>query len=262
MCVNNLTHTSFFESVKNYLLIDSLSVSNVGLSGKAGAALALFELSRKDAFLEDYAFEFFQESLAFLNNDYCYKGAVGVGLILNYLIDNKFIDADFRELFGEKHEQIVKQVLSETYPKDNICDLLLYFLLVTIIQDSNHECIHVLLNNLRNSCNNINAQKKWRFIVTNYAMDARLHQFIQDSGSIIDVQLPNMPNEDTTGLMIQVDSLFQAISTKTDTKEIINTIIRMNLNFDEQDFNLSVSRLLILLSNIDQIPSKLLFFFY
>ncbi|MDR2038197.1 MAG: hypothetical protein LBQ60_09760 [Bacteroidales bacterium] len=267
---NNTTlviHHSFFESIKNYLLIDGLSVAYTGLSGKAGAALALFELSREDAFLENYAFEFFQESLAFLNNDYSYKGVVGVGMILDYLIDNQFIDADFGELFGESHEQIVKQVLSESYLKDNICDLLLYFLSVNKIPDSNNECIHVLLDHLPDairlsSGGDINIQKKWRFIITNYAKDPRLHQFVYDSDRMIDLQSSDISDEGSTGLMVQVDRLFRAISTKTDTKEVIDTIIRMKLNFDEQDFNLSISRLLILLSNIDQVPSRLLFFFY
>lgn len=260
-------HDSFFESIKNYLLIDGLSVTEVGLSGKAGAALALFELSREDSFLEKYAFEFFQESLAFLNNDYCYKGTLGVGMILNYLIDNKFIEADFGELFGENHEQIIKQVLSKIYPEDSICDLLLYFLLVNKIPDSNNECIHVLLHHLLDairlsSGDNTNIQRKWSFIVANYAMDKRLRQFVNDSEGIIDMQPPSKLNDCTTGLIRQVDRLFQAIITKSDTTEIIHTIARMKFNVEERDFNIAASRLLILLSNIDQIPSNLLFFFY
>ena len=240
---------SFFDSLKNYLLIDSLSVSYTGLSGKAGAALTLFELSRKDSFLENYAFEIFKESLVFLNNDFSYKGTVGVGLILNYLIDNKLIDADFEELFGESHRKIVQQALSGAFPTVNVCDLLLYFLLSNKITDSNDACIQALLSNLPNE--NAKIQRNWNFIATHFAMDKRLRQ---------PVKVPQV--SDSNFLIDQVDRLFHAIYKKNDTDDIIHNIVSAKLNFMEPDFNLALSRLLLLRLYPNQIPPRLLFFFY
>jgi len=261
---SDTTRVSFLESVKNYLVIDSLSYSNTGLSGKAGVALALFELSENDAVLGDYAFEFFQESLAFVNNNFCYKGTIGIGIILNYLIDNEFIDADFGELFGDSHGQIVKQVLSKTYPEGNVCDLLLYFLLSNEITDSNEECINALLSCLRDiiTCPDKDyIRKKWQFIATHYISDTGICRFIQDTGIDFKSQFSDGLNCGN-GLTGRVNALFNAMSTHSETEEIIEAILQMKLNFKEPDLNLALSRLLILLSNPAGIPSKLLFFFY
>ncbi|MDR2037174.1 MAG: hypothetical protein LBQ60_04555 [Bacteroidales bacterium] len=244
--------THFFESLKKYLLIDSLSVSNVGLAGKAGAALTLFELSEEDAFLENYAVEFLQESLLFPSDDFSYQGVIGVGMILRYLIENKFIDADFFDLFGEIHVQVVDQVLSQTYLKEHTFDYLLYFLLSTHITDSEKEkCIDLLVANI--SClinNNYELQKKGHFISKNYNF-------------LIKDELQFSCKKNHSDLLIdKVDGLFQAISSKSDVDEIIDTILHMKLDFNEKGFNLAISRLLVLFTHFNRIPPNLLFFFY
>lgn len=93
------------------LLFNSSFVNLSGLyNGKAGIALALFEAARflKDDKIEDKAFELFQECLIRPTNDYSFEnGLSGIGYVLIYLINYKFIDADFNEIFKDQCEKII-----------------------------------------------------------------------------------------------------------------------------------------------------------
>ena len=49
-----------------------------------------------------------QESLVIKINDISFEnGWAGIGYVLLYLIENKYLDADFDELFGEQYEYIL-----------------------------------------------------------------------------------------------------------------------------------------------------------
>lgn len=98
----------------DYVLINACSVNSTGLyNGKAGLALSLFEVARylQDEYIEEQAFDLLQESLLTKNKNINFEnGLSGVGYVLLYLIENKFVDADFEELFGEKIEKILVDI--------------------------------------------------------------------------------------------------------------------------------------------------------
>ena len=101
---------SSIRKLVNYILLNACSVNSSGLyNGKAGMVLALFEIARylQDEYIEDQAFDLFQESLITQNEDIGFEnGLSGVGYMLLYLIENEFIDADFDELYRENHTKI------------------------------------------------------------------------------------------------------------------------------------------------------------
>ena len=101
---------SIIYKLTDYVLLNSCSVNSSGLyNGKAGIALALFEVARclQDKYLEERACELLQESLLSKNEDIGFEnGLSGIGYVLYYLVENKFVDADFEELFGDKLNKI------------------------------------------------------------------------------------------------------------------------------------------------------------
>ena len=103
----------------DFVLLNACSVSSTGLyNGKAGMSLCLFEVARTicDEYLEDSAFELLQESLLSNNKDISFEnGLSGIGYVLQYLIDNKFIEADFDEMFGEQTEKVLVSLEKPEY---------------------------------------------------------------------------------------------------------------------------------------------------
>lgn len=103
---------STIRKLVDYVLLNACSVNSSGLyNGKAGLSLALFEVARylKDEYIEEQAFELLQESLLSKNENIDFEnGLSGIGYVLLYLIENKFIDADFDELFIDNHLKIEK----------------------------------------------------------------------------------------------------------------------------------------------------------
>lgn len=95
----------------DYILLNAYSVNSTGLyNGKAGLSLCLFEIARivKDEYIEEHAYELLQESLISKNEDIGFEnGLSGIGYVLLYLIENKFIDADFDELFNDNLLKII-----------------------------------------------------------------------------------------------------------------------------------------------------------
>lgn len=72
-------------------------------------ALALFEVSRylQDEYIEEQAFDLLQEALLSKSEDISFEnGLSGIGYVLIYLLENKFIEGDFEELFESKLEKI------------------------------------------------------------------------------------------------------------------------------------------------------------
>lgn len=106
-----LCKEDIIRKLTDFVLLNSCSINSSGLyNGKAGMALALFEISRclQDEYIEDQASELLQESLLSKNEDIGFEnGLSGIGFALLYLINNKFIDADFEELFGDNLYRIL-----------------------------------------------------------------------------------------------------------------------------------------------------------
>ena len=98
--------------IADHLLLNADNITAYGLyTGKAGVALALFESSRflHDNAMEDVAFSILQESLIRKTDDIGFEnGLSGVGYALTYLIQQKFVDADFDEIFSEQHKTITE----------------------------------------------------------------------------------------------------------------------------------------------------------
>lgn len=94
------------------ITLNAYSVNSAGIyNGKAGIAFALFEAARylQDVDLENKAFNLLQESILRSGKNYSFEnGLPGIGYILIYLITNKFIDADFEDVFEDQYEEIIK----------------------------------------------------------------------------------------------------------------------------------------------------------
>ena len=55
-----------------------------------------------------------QQSLIFKDQNYSFEnGLSGVGYVLCYLINNRFIEADFDEIFGKQFENIIDIILNK-----------------------------------------------------------------------------------------------------------------------------------------------------
>lgn len=146
-----MTHEIAIRKLIDYLLLNAYSVNSTGLySGKVGLSLCLFEVSKllQDEYIEEQAFELLQESLLSINTDISFEnGLSGIGYVLLYLIENKFIEADFEESFGGSLKKIVKglEVIEKQKPQKCI---------------SNHFRIVFFLNSLSNHSNNSDDQVK------------------------------------------------------------------------------------------------------
>ena len=100
--------------IVDYMLLNACSINSSGLySGKAGIALTLFEVARylQDEYIEEQAFDLLQESLTSKTENISFEhGLSGIGYVLLYLIENKFIEADFDELFTDQYNKIIEEV--------------------------------------------------------------------------------------------------------------------------------------------------------
>lgn len=91
---------------------NSGKTSSTGLyNGKAGLSISLFIAAEYllNEQLEDIAYRLLQESLIIKSNDVSFEnGLAGIGYTLLYLIENKYLEADFDEIFGSQYETIIK----------------------------------------------------------------------------------------------------------------------------------------------------------
>lgn len=105
---------SFDRKLVESLLLSGYSLDSPGLMyGKAGMSLCLFEAARffNDESIEAHAFELFQEALAWDLKDYSFvSGKSGIAWTLLYLIENRFIDADYIELYDIEHRFIIEHL--------------------------------------------------------------------------------------------------------------------------------------------------------
>lgn len=96
----------------DFVMLNACSTNSNGLYyGKAGIALALFETAKflDDEYIEDQAFQTFQESLITQSKDISFEnGLSGIGYVLLHLIHHDFLEANFNELFEDKLSLIHK----------------------------------------------------------------------------------------------------------------------------------------------------------
>jgi len=116
------------------LLQDAGKATSTGLyNGKAGLSFALFITASylQDEQIEDEAFNLLKESIVIRNQDLSFEtGLAGIGYTLLCLIENKYLDANFDEIFGEQYEMIIKGFETiEKYPMKLLNSLkVIYFL--------------------------------------------------------------------------------------------------------------------------------------
>jgi len=98
--------------ITGYLLQNSEKTSSTGLyNGKAGLSLSLFIASEflQDEIIEDTAYELLKKSLVIKNFDTSFEnGLAGIGYTLLYLVENKYLEADFNEIFGMQYETLIR----------------------------------------------------------------------------------------------------------------------------------------------------------
>lgn len=108
---------SHIRKLTDYILLNSASTSSAGIyNGKAGVAITLFEVAKvlHDEYIEEQAFLLLQESLLTKNKDVGFgDGLCGIGYVFAYLLRNRFVDADFYDLFGDKHNLIIAEIRSK-----------------------------------------------------------------------------------------------------------------------------------------------------
>lgn len=98
----------------DYVLLNACAINSTGLyNGKVGLSLCLFEISRalNDEYIEEQAFDLLQEALLTKNDDISFENGIsGIGYALLYLLSNKFIEADYNELFEENQSKIFNKI--------------------------------------------------------------------------------------------------------------------------------------------------------
>lgn len=123
------------------ILLNAVSINSSGLyNGKAGLSLALFEASRysNDENIENEAFLFLQEALVIKSQDYSFEnGLSGIGYVLCYLIKNKFIEADFNEIFGKQYEQVIKDIITIRNDPERLLRSLKIIYFLSIVREIN-----------------------------------------------------------------------------------------------------------------------------
>ena len=94
------------------ILLNAGSIDSINLNdGKLGLSLCLFEVAKylNDESAEDAAFTLLQEVLALRQKGKAVK-PMEIGFVLLYLIENRLIEADFDDLFGEEKERLLKSI--------------------------------------------------------------------------------------------------------------------------------------------------------
>lgn len=98
----------------DWVLLNSTATSSAGLyNGKAGISLSLFDVARvlNDSYISDWASELFKEVFLTKDDDVSFEyGLSGIGYSLLYLIEYKYIEADFEDIFEELLNLIIKQI--------------------------------------------------------------------------------------------------------------------------------------------------------
>lgn len=110
---------SVVKLLAEYVMLNSAVTDSTSLYyGRAGMSLCLFNVARylDDVYVEDFAFNLLKQSLLNEKRDIRFdRGLSGIGYALNYAIRNKFVEADFCDIFKKQHETIVEEFLKKDY---------------------------------------------------------------------------------------------------------------------------------------------------
>jgi hypothetical protein len=101
--------------------------------GKAGIALTLFELAKylNSEQIENHAFNLLQEILTYnIKNDGFSHGKAGMAFTLQYLIKYCLLDADYAEIYGEKHKNIIEKISALEYNEYETADYIDYLFFI------------------------------------------------------------------------------------------------------------------------------------
>jgi hypothetical protein len=169
--------------LKEILLLNAYTVESLGYwKGKAGIALTLFELARylNDDSIENHAFDLLQETLAYniANNEF-QSGKAGIAYVVHYLQKNHFLDADYIDLYGEQHRDIINGILSSKdrgqNPNKYIDDLFFLISLSVFIPPKDYnECLNILSTNIFRELNNLHEKASLEIAVTFYNYSSKL----------------------------------------------------------------------------------------
>lgn len=113
----------FNQNTINTLLLNSSFINNLGLMhGKMGISIFFFHLARqtKNKIYEDYAGELIDEIYEEITDNTPVdfeNGLAGIGWGIEYLVQNKFIEADTDEVLEEFDNRIFKELIYNT-PKE------------------------------------------------------------------------------------------------------------------------------------------------
>ena len=98
--------------IAELIMQNAENTNSIGLyDGKAGLSLSLFIAAGylQNEYIEDVAYKLFQESLIRKNNEISFEsGLAGIGYVMLYLLENKYLEADFDEIFGIQCESIIR----------------------------------------------------------------------------------------------------------------------------------------------------------
>lgn len=115
-------------TLADYVMLNSVATDSTSLYyGRAGMSICLFEASRylNDEYMENHAFTLLKQVLVNDNNDIRFDaGLSGIGYVLAYLIRNKFVEADFCELFQDQHNIIIDFFVRQDYDNMDLKDLI------------------------------------------------------------------------------------------------------------------------------------------
>lgn len=128
-----------YKNLINFVLLHSHSLTKPGLlCGKSGIALCLFESSRFLEYekLEEYGLELLQEAMASELHDYSFQnGKAGIAWVVNYLIENQFIDANLKELYGDEIKDIIFHIKSIDKMQANVNDCIGFLAFIYMMKD-------------------------------------------------------------------------------------------------------------------------------
>jgi hypothetical protein len=127
--VKKLDLKSVVRVLTEYVMLNSTVTDSTSLFyGRSGISLCLFHVARflDDEFIEGHAYKLLKQSLLNTKNDIRFDtGLSGIGYSLHYAIRNKFIDADFFDVFRAQHEIIVHKFLIYDFCKMDPIQILL-----------------------------------------------------------------------------------------------------------------------------------------
>lgn len=144
------------ERITNALLLNSSFIENIGLMhGKTGISIYFYLLARKtgNETYENYAGELIDEMYEEITDNTLWdfeNGLAGIGWGIEYMVQNKFIEADTDEVLEEFDSRLFRQLIYST-PRDTgllngLLGIGFYFLMRIKNPASNDDKIQTLTN--------------------------------------------------------------------------------------------------------------------